>query len=152
MPTENQSAFDADALVAALEKMAATPNAKKVTLKDKISEPRILDAIRKAQAAKYTPADIAELMTAMGIEIRPSTLAVYLREIEAETKGGTDGKQGAKSKANKPRTTAATSENKTAAQPEKPAEKSAAKPDDKSAGKTLTSKPAMGGAFDTNNL
>ncbi|MNE61352.1 hypothetical protein D3C80_1565600 [compost metagenome] len=151
MPTETKPAFDAEKLVAALDKLAATPNESRVGLKERLKEPRVYEAIQKAKAQKRTIAEIAEAINAAGIEIKAGTLGLYLREIENEMKGASNDRSGAKSANKPPRTTAATSETKQTA----PAEKPASKPDDKPAangGKTLSKSPSMGGAFKTDEL
>ncbi len=151
MPTETKPAFDADKIVAALDKLAATPNESRVGLKERLKEPRIYEAIQKAKAQKRTIAEIADAMNAAGIEIKAGTLGLYLREIENEMKGASDDKSGSKSKADKPRKAAATAEAKPTAATEKPDVKPAdsGKPD---GGKKLTQAPNMGGAFNQNDL
>jgi len=139
MAEANRGAIDLDKVVAALEKMAETPNANRVTLIDQLSEPRMKEAIKKALNARYTAKEIAGLLAEQGISITPATFAQYWRKIEREDKGEADTKQAAKSSTNKPRTASAPSEAKANA----PA---------KSEGKPLTQKPKMGGAFDSNNL
>lgn len=109
MPEDKMSAIDIDKVVAALEKMAETPNTSAMTYRQQLREPRMLDAIRKARAAGHKYEDIAKLLNAQGLQIKVSTLVAYLREIEAETKSEGDGKSGNKARKSNPKPAALSS-------------------------------------------
>ncbi|NHT78920.1 hypothetical protein G8E10_24790 [Rhizobiaceae bacterium CRRU44] len=96
MPADNTK----DKGVISLDVMATTPNVKRNTLKEMIAESATYDLIRKAEKNKYTHAEIAVALKDKGIEIKPETLGLYLREIARE-KGEDNAKQSAKPKANK---------------------------------------------------
>jgi hypothetical protein len=116
MPEDKMSAIDIDKVVAALEKMAETPNTAAMTFRQQLREPRMLEAIRKARAAGYKNEDVAKLLNEQGLQIKASTLTAYLREIEAEARNEGDAKPGAKSKKNSQKAAASTS----TAKPETP--------------------------------
>lgn len=109
MPEDKMSTIDIDKVVAALEKMAETPNTSAMTFRQQLREPRMLEAIRKARAAGYKTEDVAKLLNEQGLQIKASTLTAYLREIEAENKSEGDGKSGGKSRKGNPKPAASTS-------------------------------------------
>ena len=134
MSDDKKKAIDFDAVASALEKLAETPNASALTLKQQLREPKVYDGIKKAKAAGYRSAQIVSVLTAQGIETTEATFRQYWREIEKEDGGESKVKSDAKAKANKSRNAATTSESK-------------ADSSKQSDGKPLTKKPAMGGAF-----
>lgn len=146
MPAENEKTKG----VLSLDAMATTPNVKRNTLKEMIAEEATYELIRKAERNKYTHAEIALALKDKGIEIKPDTLGLYLREI-AKEKGEDNAKHGAKSKTNKPKSATASPQGKVSeAKPTeggKPADSGTA-----SGGKSLTKPPSMGGAFNQDEL
>ncbi|WP_085034901.1 hypothetical protein [Ensifer aridi] len=147
MPEDKTSAIDIDKVVAALEKMAETPNTAAMTYRQQLREPRMLGAIRKCQAAGWKTDDIAKLLNEQGLQIKTSTLIAYLREIEAETRSEGEGKPGVKPRRNSAKAAAATS----TAKPEtSPATTSKTPP--ASEEKKSTQKPKMGGAHSPEDL
>ncbi len=146
MSNEMQKEPDTEAAIAALEKLAETPNEKRLTLKERIAEPRMYDAIKRAQRARHSPADIARILSGEGIEISPATLGVYLREIEREQRGDNNAKSSKKRTDTKPKET----DNSAGTAKGTAGGDNGAKPE--TAGKTLTRKPGMGGGFSPENL
>lgn len=135
-----------EAAIAALEKLAESPNEARLTTKERIAEPRMYAAIRKAQQARHSVADIASTLKAEGIDVAPSTLSVYLREIEREQRGDSNAKATKKRADAKPKeadhgagTAKGTAGGDNGSKPE-------------TTGKTLTRKPGMGGGFSPENL
>lgn len=131
---------DFEGAIKALEKMAETPNASRLTLKEQLAEERMYAVIDKARKARYSMAEIAGQLKAFGIETTPTTLAAYLRQIKAEKEGRADGK--ANKKRSEPKSKPADNPSPTA--------KTEISGDNKRGGKTLTQKPGMGGAFSEN--
>lgn len=160
MATDNEKASSVERAIAALERLASTPNAAKRTVKEQLAEPTMWAAIQKAKMARHDTATIAAVLKSEGIDVKPTTLTVYMREIEREKRGGDEAKPRRKrnemksdSSASSKPSTGQNSASGSEAKGETGSASAQNATDAKStSGKTLTQKPGMGGAFSTDEL
>ena len=143
--------FNPDKIAEALNKAAEEWKPSKLTLKDKLGEPKVLEAIKNFKRRGASGREITEILAGLGIKTTPQTLNSMIGKIEREARGDGDTKQRRERKATKPSEVAGTSSEATSGS----AKSSESKPDSKPARteeRKLNKTPSMGGAFDTDNL
>ena len=139
--------FNPDKMLDVLREKATQPNPRSQTIKEILATEPFQKVITELKEARYSIPEIAELISKQdGVSHSRNTITFYLREIQRDARGEDNAKAPRKPKASKPRV----EEKAEAKSSDKPAEKPTSKTDN--AGKTLTTKPNMGGAFNSDEL
>ncbi|WP_173995739.1 hypothetical protein [Agrobacterium tumefaciens] len=155
MPDMEKGVFDPDKIAEALNRAADEWKPSKLTLKDKLGEPKVYEAIKNLKRRGASGSEIVAILESLGIKTTPQSLNATLGKIDREARGDSDAKPKRERKTNKPSEGAGTSTETSGGTPKqsegKPSDKQGDKPA-KSEGRKLNQPPSMGGAFDQNNL
>ena len=166
MAEATKGGFDPDKLAAALLAAAETYTPETTTEKEKLAEPKVVEAVKAMKRKGMTSAAITGVLKANGVTLSAGTFNKYWRDITKEAKGGSDGKSERKSKATAPRASAEAPKDSKATAPAtgeatgsgstgKPADETgSAKPTEaaKATGGGASKKPTMAANIDPNEL
>lgn len=106
MAEATKGGFDPDKLAAALMAAAESYTPETTTEKEKLAEPRVVEAVKAMKRRGMTSAAITTILKQNGVTLSAGTFNKYWREITKEAEGGSNGKPERKSKATQARTPA----------------------------------------------